>query len=145
VQADDTKLAYLCDDQMRAAAHSRGDDPHELPRRYAGFINRVAALKPPGMTVTIHLCRGNFRSTWAAQGGYEPVAEALLTQMNVDGYFLEFDSPRSGDFAPLRFLPRNKIAVLGLVTTKVGSSRAPIRSSAASTRRRASHRSSSWH
>ncbi len=118
VQLDDTNLAYLCDERMRAATRARGDDPDELPRRYASFINRVAARKPRGMTLTIHLCRGNFQSTWAAQGGYEPVAEALLAQMHVDGYFLEFDSPRSGDFAPLRHLPRGKIVVLGLVTTK---------------------------
>ncbi len=121
VQLDDTNLAYLCDDSMRAAVRSRGDDPDELPHRYAAFINRLAAHKPPGMALTIHLCRGNFQSTWAASGGYERVAEALFTEMNVDGYFLEFDDARSGGFEPLRFLPRHKIAVLGLVTTKAGN------------------------
>jgi len=120
VQMDDTNLAYLCDDKMREAARSRGDDPNELPHRYASFINRVVAQKPAGMTLCVHLCRGNFKSTWAAQGGYEPVAEALLTEMNVDGYFLEYDDQRSGDFKPLRFLPKGKTVVLGLVTTKLG-------------------------
>jgi 5-methyltetrahydropteroyltriglutamate--homocysteine methyltransferase len=120
VQMDDTNLAYLCDDKMRAAARARGDDPDELPHRYAKFINRVVARKPAGMTLAIHLCRGNFQSTWAAQGGYEPVAEALLTEMKVDAYFLEYDDERSGDFRPLRFLPRGRIVVLGLVTTKRG-------------------------
>src|SRR4029077_1512351 len=121
VQMDDTNLAYLCDDKMREAARQRGDDPDELPHRYAGFINRVVALKPAGMTLAVHLCRGNFKSTWAAQGGYEPVAEALLSEMNVDAYFLEYDDARSGDFKPLRFLPKGKVVVLGLVTTKLGT------------------------
>ncbi len=120
VQMDDTNLAYLCDDKMREAARSRGDDPDELPHRYASFINRVVAQKPAGMTLAVHLCRGNFQSTWAAQGGYEPVAQALLSEMNVDGYFLEYDDARSGDFKPLRYLPKGKIVVLGLVTTKLG-------------------------
>jgi 5-methyltetrahydropteroyltriglutamate--homocysteine methyltransferase len=120
VQMDDTNLAYLCDEKMREAARARGDDPNELPHRYATFINRVVARKPPGMTLAVHLCRGNFKSTWAAQGGYEPVAEALLSEMNVDAYFLEYDDARSGDFRPLRFLPKGKKVVLGLVTTKLG-------------------------
>src|SRR5688572_26141705 len=118
VQMDDTNLAYLCDTKMREAARARGDDPNELPHRYANFINRVVAQKPAGMTLAIHLCRGNFKSTWAAQGGYEPVAEALLSEMDVDAYFLEYDDARSGDFRPLRFLPKGKTVVLGLVTTK---------------------------
>ncbi len=120
VQMDDTNLAYLCDDKMREAARARGDDPDELPHRYAAFINKVAAQKPAGMTLAVHLCRGNFKSTWAAQGSYEPVAQALLTEMNVDAYFLEYDDARSGDFKPLRHLPKGKIVVLGLVTTKLG-------------------------
>ncbi len=120
VQMDDTNLAYLCDPKMREAARGRGDDPDELPHRYAGFINRVVAQKPTGMTLAVHLCRGNFQSTWAAEGGYEPVAEALLSEMQVDAYFLEYDDQRSGDFRPLRFLPKGKIVVLGLVTTKLG-------------------------
>src|SRR5688572_13668654 len=117
---DDTNLAYLCDMKMREAARARGDDPDELPHRYANFINRVVAQKPEGMTLAVHLCRGNFKSTWAAQGGYEPVAEALLSEMKVDAYFLEYDDARSGDFKPLRFLPKGKTVVLGLVTTKLG-------------------------
>jgi 5-methyltetrahydropteroyltriglutamate--homocysteine methyltransferase len=121
VQMDDTNLAYLCDDKMREAARARGDDPDELPHRYAKFINRVVCKKPSGMTLAVHLCRGNFKSTWAAQGGYEPVAEALLSEMQVDAYFLEYDDARSGDFRPLRFLPKGKIVVLGLVTTKLGT------------------------
>ena len=121
VQMDDTNLAYLCDDKMREAARARGDDPNELPHRYAAFINRVVAQKPAGMTLAVHLCRGNFRSTFAASGSYEPVAEALLAEMNVDAYFLEYDDARSGDFKPLRYLPKGKTAVLGLVTTKFGA------------------------
>ena len=120
VQMDDTNLAYLCDDKMREAARARGDDPDELPHRYAAFINRVVAKKPADMVLAVHLCRGNFKSTWAAQGSYEPVAQALLTEMNVDAYFLEYDDARSGDFKPLRFLPKGKTVVLGLVTTKLG-------------------------
>ncbi len=120
VQMDDTNLAYLCDMKMREAARARGDDPNELPHRYAKFINRVVAQKPAGMTLAIHLCRGNFKSAHAAEGGYEPVAEALLSEMNVDAYFLEYDDQRSGDFRPLRFLPKGKIVVLGLITTKLG-------------------------
>ena len=120
VQMDDTNLAYLCDDKMREAARQRGDDPNELPHRYAGFINKVVAHKPAGMTLAMHLCRGNFKSTHAAAGNYEPVAEALLSEMNLDAYFMEYDDARSGDFRPLRFLPKGKVVVLGLVTTKFG-------------------------
>ena len=120
VQLDDTNLAYLCDPKMREAARARNDDPNELPRRYADFINRVVAHKPDDMLMAIHLCRGNFRSTHAASGDYEPVAEALLSQMHIDAYFLEYDDERSGSFAPLRFLPKGKIAVLGLISTKTG-------------------------
>ena len=120
VQMDDTNMAYLCDERMREAARQRGDDPNELPHRYAGFINKVVARKPPGMTLAMHLCRGNFKSTFAAQGNYEPVAEALLAEMNLDAFFLEYDDDRSGDFRPLRYLKPGKIVVLGLVTTKFG-------------------------
>jgi 5-methyltetrahydropteroyltriglutamate--homocysteine methyltransferase len=122
VQLDDTNMAYLCDANMREAARRRGDDPDTLPSQYArAFINPIAARKPEGMTLAMHLCRGNFKSTWAAEGGYEPVAEALLAEMDLDAYFLEYDDGRSGDFEPLRFLPEgNKIVVLGLVSTKFG-------------------------
>ncbi len=120
VQLDDTNLAYLCDPKMRAGARGRGDDPDRLPHRYASLINAAIAGRPQGMTVCIHLCRGNLQSAWAAEGGYEPVAEALFRELAVDGYFLEYDDARSGDFAPLRFVPKGKMVVLGLVTTKVG-------------------------
>jgi 5-methyltetrahydropteroyltriglutamate--homocysteine methyltransferase len=120
VQMDDTNMAYLCDEKMREAARQRGDDPNELPHRYAGFINKVVAHKPAGMTLAMHLCRGNFKSTHAASGNYEPVAEALLSEMNLDAYFMEYDDDRSGDFRPLRHLKKGKTVVLGLVTTKFG-------------------------
>jgi 5-methyltetrahydropteroyltriglutamate--homocysteine methyltransferase len=120
VQFDDTNLAYLCDETMREGARQRGDDPNELPRRYAKLINAAIAYRPKGMTVCIHLCRGNFKSAWAAEGGYEPVAEVLFNELDVDGYFLEYDDPRSGDFAPLRHVPKGKTVVLGLVSTKIG-------------------------
>jgi 5-methyltetrahydropteroyltriglutamate--homocysteine methyltransferase len=120
VQMDDTNMAYLCDERMREAARQRGDDPNELPHRYATFINKVVARKPEGMTLAMHLCRGNFKSTHAAAGNYEPVAEALLAEMKLDAFFLEYDDERSGDFRPLRYLPKGKIVVLGLVTTKFG-------------------------
>ena len=120
VQMDDTNLAYLCDEKMREAARQRGDDPNELPHRYAQFVNKVVARKPQGMLLAMHLCRGNFKSTHAAAGNYEPVAEALLKEMDLDAYFLEYDDARSGDFKPLRYLPKGKTVVLGLVTTKFG-------------------------
>ena len=120
VQFDDTNLAYLCDETMRDGARKRGDDPNQLPRRYARLINAAIERRPKGMTVCVHLCRGNFRSAWAAEGGYEPVAEVLFNELAVDGYFLEYDDPRSGDFAPLRHVPKGKTVVLGLVSTKVG-------------------------
>ena len=119
LQLDDTNLAYLCDEKMREGARQRGDDPNELPRRYARLINAAIAGHSPEMTICVHLCRGNFKSAWVAEGGYEPVAEVLFNDLKVDGYFLEYDDARSGDFAPLRFVPRGKIVVLGLVTTKL--------------------------
>jgi 5-methyltetrahydropteroyltriglutamate--homocysteine methyltransferase len=120
LQLDDTNLAYLCDTKMREGARQRGDDPDELPRRYARLINAAISERPPAMTVCVHLCRGNFKSAWVAEGGYEPVAEVLFNELQVDGYFLEYDDARSGDFAPLRFVPAGKTVVLGLVTTKLG-------------------------
>lgn len=119
LQLDDTNLAYLCDETQRENARKRGMDPDALPRLYAKIINDSIRDKPDDMTVCVHLCRGNFRSSWAAEGGYEPVAETLFNELNVDGYFLEYDDPRSGDFAPLRFVPKGKTVVLGLVTTKL--------------------------
>lgn len=118
LQLDDTNLAYLCDPKMRAAASERGEDPNELPRTYAALINAVIKDRPDDLTVGIHLCRGNYRSTWFAEGGYEPVAEVLFKEIAVDGYFLEYDDERSGDFAPLRFVPPHKKVVLGIVSSK---------------------------
>jgi 5-methyltetrahydropteroyltriglutamate--homocysteine methyltransferase len=120
IQLDDTNLAYLCDPKMRAGVQERGEDPNDLPRAYAALINKVIDGRPSDLTVGIHLCRGNFRSAWVAEGSYEPVAEVLFNNINVDGYFLEYDDERSGGFAPLRFVPKNKTVVLGLVTTKLG-------------------------
>jgi 5-methyltetrahydropteroyltriglutamate--homocysteine methyltransferase len=119
VQLDDTNLAYLCDPKLREGAKSRGDDPNELPKRYARLINGAIKDRPAGMQVCIHLCRGNFKSAWVAEGGYEPVAESLFNDLQDAGYFLEYDDARSGDFAPLRFLPKGKTVVLGLVSTKL--------------------------
>jgi 5-methyltetrahydropteroyltriglutamate--homocysteine methyltransferase len=121
VQMDDTNLAYLCDEKMREGARQRGDDPNELPRRYARLINLAIQDKPAGMVTGVHLCRGNFKSAWAAEGGYEPVAEVLFNELKVDAYFLEYDDARSGDFAPLRHVPKGKFVVLGLVSTKLGT------------------------
>ena len=121
IQLDDTNLAYLCDPDMRAAAADRGDDPNELPHRYAELINAALAGRPDDLTVGVHLCRGNYRSTWFAQGSYEPVADVLFNELDVDAYFLEYDDERSGDFAPLRFVPQGKDVVLGLVSSKLST------------------------
>jgi len=120
IQMDDTNLAYLCDDDQRADAVKRGLDPDATTRQYAKLINDSFASAPADMIRAIHLCRGNFRSSWAAEGGYEPVAEIMFNELEIDAFFLEYDDARSGDFAPLRFLPKGKIVVLGLVTTKLG-------------------------
>lgn len=119
IQLDDTNLAYLCDPKMRAAAAERGEDPNELPRTYAALINSALKGRPDDLTVGVHLCRGNYRSTWFAEGGYEPVAEVLFNELNVDAYFLEYDDERSGDFAPLRFVPDHKVVVLGIISSKL--------------------------
>jgi 5-methyltetrahydropteroyltriglutamate--homocysteine methyltransferase len=118
LQLDDTNLAYLCDPAIRENARERGEDPEELPRRYARLINDAISVRPEEMAVCVHLCRGNFQSAWVAEGGYEPVAETLFNELNVDGFFLEYDDERSGDFAPLRFVPKGKTIVLGLVSSK---------------------------
>jgi len=119
LQIDDTSFAYLCDAQFRASLAARGDDPDRLPWTYAEAINAALAERPADMTVTMHTCRGNFKSTWVASGGYEPVVEALFSA-KVDGVFMEFDSARAGTFEPLRYAPRGRKVVLGLVTTKLG-------------------------
>jgi 5-methyltetrahydropteroyltriglutamate--homocysteine methyltransferase len=118
LQIDEVNLAYLCDPALRAEVANFGEDPETLPKTYAKLLNDTIAGRPADMTVCMHLCRGNFAGAWVAEGGYEPVAELLFNEIDVDGYFLEYDSPRAGGFEPLRFLPKGKIAVLGLVTTK---------------------------
>ncbi|POS71346.1 methionine synthase [Diaporthe helianthi] len=119
VQLDDTNLAYLCDEGMRKEAAARhGVEPEELAENYAKLINAAISKRPKDMTIGIHLCRGNYRSQWFAQGGYEPVAETLFKKLDVDVYFLEYDDARSGDFSPLRHLPENKIVVLGVLSSK---------------------------
>ncbi len=120
LQIDDTNLAYLCDPKMRENARRIGEDPDKLPLLYAKLINECIQERPPTMTVCTHLCRGNFASAWVAEGGYDPVAEVLFNELKVDGYFLEFDSPRAGNFTPLRYVPKGKRLNLGLVTTKRG-------------------------
>jgi 5-methyltetrahydropteroyltriglutamate--homocysteine methyltransferase len=118
LQLDDTSLAYLNDPAQRAEIARRGEDADHQHEIYIRSINRALADKPAGMTVTTHMCRGNFRSSWVAQGGYDFVADALFNQLNVDGYFMEYDDERSGGFEPLRFVPAGKYVVLGLVTSK---------------------------
>jgi len=120
LQLDEVNLAYLCDPKLRAQVSERGEDPEQLPAAYARLINAAISGIPDDMTIAIHLCRGNFQSTFVASGGYEPVAEILFNTINVHGYFLEYDSDRAGGFEPLRFVPKGKIVVLGLVTTKSG-------------------------
>ncbi len=120
LQLDDTSLAYLNDPAQRAEIAGRGEDAEHLHLRYIRQVNAAIASRPDGMAVTTHLCRGNFRSSWAAEGGYDFVAEALFGDLAVDGFFLEYDDERSGTFEPLRFVPPGKMVVLGLVTTKRG-------------------------
>jgi 5-methyltetrahydropteroyltriglutamate--homocysteine methyltransferase len=118
LQFDDTSLAYLNDPAQRAEISERGEDAEHLHLRYIKQINAAVQDRPAGMAVTTHLCRGNFRSSWVASGGYDFVAEALFSELDVDGFFLEYDDERSGGFEPLRFVPAGKTVVLGLVTTK---------------------------
>ncbi|MDH3240744.1 MAG: 5-methyltetrahydropteroyltriglutamate--homocysteine S-methyltransferase [Alphaproteobacteria bacterium] len=118
IQFDDTNFAYLCDPKLRAQSVAAGHDPDALPRLYCRLINDIIRGRPADMAACVHMCRGNFKSAWVAEGGYEPVAEVLFTELEADGIFMEYDDERSGDFAPLRFLPKGKIVVLGLVTTK---------------------------
>jgi 5-methyltetrahydropteroyltriglutamate--homocysteine methyltransferase len=120
LQFDDTSLAYLNDPRQREMMAGRGEDAEHLHEAYIRHINEALEHKPADMTITTHMCRGNFRSSWAAEGGYDFVAEALFGGLGVDGFFLEYDDARSGGFEPLRFVPRGKLVVLGLVTTKRG-------------------------
>lgn len=118
LQMDDTNLAYLCDPEIRERTAARGDDPDALAHLYCRMVNDAIKGAPDDMVFSIHLCRGNFKSAWVAQGGYEPVAEILFNEMNIDGFFLEYDDERSGDFAPLRHMPKGKTVVLGLMSSK---------------------------
>ena len=120
IQLDDTNLAYLCDASHRQDAENRGMNPDAITHDYAQLINASFAGAPADMVRAMHLCRGNFRSSWAAEGGYEPVAEVMFNECDIDAFFLEYDDARSGDFAPLRSLPKGKTVVLGLISTKLG-------------------------
>ena len=120
LQLDEVNFAYLCDPKLREQVRGIGEDPDRLPHTYAKLINEAIATRSPQMRITMHLCRGNFKSAWVAEGGYDPVAEVLFNEIDVDGYFLEYDTPRAGTFAPLRFVPKGKTVVLGLVTSKKG-------------------------
>jgi 5-methyltetrahydropteroyltriglutamate--homocysteine methyltransferase len=120
LQLDDVAFAYLCDPKVRDNCRRNGDDPDALPGIYADTINHALEGRPAGMAITMHTCRGNFKSAWVAEGGYEPVAEAMFS-CAVDGFFMEFDSVRAGGFEPLRFMPKGKKAVLGLVSSKTGA------------------------
>jgi 5-methyltetrahydropteroyltriglutamate--homocysteine methyltransferase len=121
LQLDDTNLAYLCDPAIRARTKARGDDPDALVHLYCKLVNDAIRNRPADMAISVHLCRGNFKSAWVAEGGYEPVAEILLNEMKIDGFFLEYDDERSGDFAPLRFAPKGPTIVLGLMSSKRGA------------------------
>ncbi|MGH6923772.1 MAG: 5-methyltetrahydropteroyltriglutamate--homocysteine S-methyltransferase [Propylenella sp.] len=118
LQFDETTLAYLCDPTLKEQVRKAGEDPDALPARYAKLINNSLKGRPAGMTVCMHLCRGNYRSGWVAEGGYEPVAELLFNGIGMDGYFLEYDTERAGNFEPLRFVPKGKTIVLGLISSK---------------------------
>ena len=118
LQLDDTALPCNCDDRARADVAARGENADELTERYVRLANECLAGKPPGMAVATHLCRGNLKGAWMAEGGYDPIAEALFNRLNVDIYCLEYDTPRAGDFSPLRFVPEGKTVILGLVSTK---------------------------
>jgi 5-methyltetrahydropteroyltriglutamate--homocysteine methyltransferase len=121
VQLDEVNFTYLCDAKLRAFVADRGDNPDELPHIYARLINAALSDLPAGVTKAMHLCRGNFQSTFVASGGYEPVAEILFNEIAIDAYFMEYDSARAGGFEPLRFVPKGKMVVLGLVTSKSGA------------------------
>jgi 5-methyltetrahydropteroyltriglutamate--homocysteine methyltransferase len=120
LQLDEVNLAYLCDPSLRKQIRDRGENPDTLPQTYAALINAAISDIPSDMTICMHLCRGNFRSTFVAAGGYEPVADILFNSINVHGYFMEYDTERAGGFEPLRFVPKGKTVVLGLVTSKTG-------------------------
>jgi methionine synthase II (cobalamin-independent) len=118
IQLDDTNLAYLCDPAVRERTAARGDDPDELVHLYSRLVNDAIKDRPADMTAAIHLCRGNFRSAWVTEGGYDPVAEIMFNEMAVDAFFLEYDDQRSGDFSPLRYMPPDKMVILGIMSSK---------------------------
>ena len=121
LQLDEVNFTYLCDPKPREVVANRGEDPQALPHIYAGMINAAVSDLPDDMAVTMHLCRGNFRSSFVASGGYEPVAEILFNELNINAYFMEYDTARAGGFEPLRLVPKDKVVVLGLVTSKSGA------------------------
>jgi len=121
LQLDEVNFTYLCDPKLREVVANRGEDPQALPHIYAGMINAAVSDLPDDMAVTMHLCRGNFRSSFVASGGYEPVAEILFNELNINAYFMEYDTARAGGFEPLRLVPKDKVVVLGLVTSKSGA------------------------
>jgi 5-methyltetrahydropteroyltriglutamate--homocysteine methyltransferase len=118
LEIDDTSHSFLCDPRFRDSCKARGDDPDKLPLMFADALNEAVANRPAGMTIAMHTCRGNWKSTWMAEGGYEPVADIVFNHTKVDAYFLEYDTERAGSFEPLRLVPKNKKVVLGLVSTK---------------------------
>jgi 5-methyltetrahydropteroyltriglutamate--homocysteine methyltransferase len=120
LQLDEVFIAMLCDEKYRQTQRDRGDDPDRLGKIYGDLINQAMSDIPPDMTITMHLCRGNYRSTWQGQGGYEAVQDVLFNRINVHGYFMEYDTERAGGFEPLRLLPKGKTVVLGIMTTKSG-------------------------
>lgn len=121
LQLDEVNLAYLCDSDQRDALRARGEDPDELPPIYAAMINHAISNRPPDMIVAMHSCRGNFRSSWIASGAYDAVADVLFNQIDVDAYFMEYDTERAGGFEPLRLVPKKKVVVLGLISSKIGA------------------------
>lgn len=121
IQLDEVPLAMLCDTSIQDQVRGMGSDPQALISRYVDVLERILSVAPSTMTVGIHLCRGNFRSRWMAEGGYEPIAERLFNAPKIDAFFLEYDSGRAGDFSPLRFVPKSKVVVLGLISSKTAA------------------------
>ena len=118
LQIDEVAQTLLCDQHLRDAVRARGDDPEKLIDLYIDLINRIVHERPPGMTIGVHMCRGNAMGKWIAAGGYERIAEKSFTRLDVDAFFLEFDSERAGGFEPLRFIPKGKKVIIGAVSTK---------------------------
>src|SRR5205085_2564749 len=118
LQIDDTALPCNCDEHIRESVKKRGEATDALTARYVQLLNQAIDARPANMMIGVHLCRGNLKGTWMAEGGYEPIAEVLFNEANVDAFFLEFDTPRAGDFKPLRHVPQSKFVVLGLISSK---------------------------